>query len=406
MKIFNNACLEQLSMNYCYVDRVVVSIYDFVISTLSYHDWQLIVNYLNKELFRAVAKYECFVKLVPRKHRQFRGHADFRYDSNRRIAKFTLNIEYNPTRIVLKNHNTDNGYVSDESYDGQDNYFPIEFVRIHGNRKLHDLCVTHYYCMPCNILNEIKTVIYKCVSNSDSICFSSPKCSIQDVEVYWDLPCSASINKVASIREPFKSAFRCLDEKKYNSYFISEESIINSICLKGQRRKSEFYKVYAKTPNLIRFESNFKREKIKSICGSNVLPDLSLDSVNAILDPLVKRTLETWQIVMNDYSVPAKQFCKSRLLFDFIRQFNTFDDLSSIISLIDNSGRVCSQQRLYYLISKLRDTHFLVKVDRGVYQPSPKLMAIIDYFSEEQESMPLSGADICNCGTIGYKHNA
>lgn len=362
------------------VDRLILSLYDFKITPVFHDQRKQIDDLFCKTLFSIKNSGQLYSKYNLRKHTGLRGGASLKYVPESKTMSLTLNLELNPTKIQRNKYAQASRIAFPKSFDNKENFIPPDLIERIGRYKLHYENVLTIKGAVNNFLNEIITLIHS-VLDSQNITISQPKFAIQEVEIYFDQVISNPFEILQNHQKSFSSYFQISRKDEYETYYYSDGLEFNSPCLKASSYKGELHKIYVKSPSVLRFETAYKKERIRSLCETNVIDLSSFQSIISLFYPLAQQT----QKVFCQTSQIKNHSLNTDLLFAFFYYLarscpkeKVFTELSNILL---TNGRICSAKDYYYPIHRLKKKGILKMVRRGIYILKPSNAQVRKAFS-------------------------
>jgi len=351
------------------IDRLVLKVFNWHFDPLTLDQYHELAEELAKSFGRLVRSGPLMNIIKVNLQPGGTGRLALSYESGSRTVRLTLSLNLNATRLLrgslaAKHPSVNTGIANDRKI----NWIPPEAAKRFGYKTLADLGVEITAELINNFLSSVDRVT-SCVSQADLLQSTEPSIAIQEIEVYWDIPKQRALSYVDSLESDFSSFFRSSQVASYPSYSDAKTRDYNSFCVSGSFRVGERHKIYAKTPSLVRFESLFKKPRIRQLCGgSNRLSNDLAESIHTMLQPLATCSASVLDQFLVALPPTARTVSATKLLFDLAQCCRDPKMLETVLEMLAVNGKITSQPHLYKLIDRMFKKGLVRRVRRGVYQ--------------------------------------
>lgn len=356
------------------VDKLELTVYNFYFKKKLDKIPEEVVEFFNDYEFRVLARYKRSLKFKHSSYSDFRGVGWIRLMDNNEGLSLRLEIKINPINIVK-------GYIKyfnkelkwHKSYDGNLNYLPIEVYEEYCKKDINERILL--------LLNiEIVEYVYSFINDFsymlkiDKESIASPRISIKNVEITWDQVMESPFQAIDYISENLKTKLQKYTNPQYSITDHVKRRTINSKMISGEIYKGEVQKVYVKSDKLLRFETTFSKDRIRTLLGTNVVKFPGKDLIETLKKLSMVSATFFNQFSVNDFEKLSIEEVKIRQL---VLRSNDIHSMCEVIDILINNNCIQSQKKFRTHIYKLHKHNVIIKVKKGFYYLNPNCKEII-----------------------------
>ena len=381
-----------------YFDRVRVRIHSLKFSFSSDVEFHSILDALNKELFRFELKSSTYAKLMARKGLGFHvTKANVVYERNVPLVRFYLQVSLNPLKELSKYFNdciinAPSNLIADgvtqvfeESLDRNTNYVDPSLLEDLGPDDIRDRCCKALEGQINGLVSRLKKCLDE-VTLGGCHLIGVPKIFVQEVEVTRDICVAESTRFVLELADSFLPHFQYPDLVEFpvqvsgkSEWRTSKGYMRNSLCLKGRTAKGVDYKVYSKTPHLVRLETTFDSKALESRLESKLVSPPFYWGFQRLLDDLTPEVRD----VFSKFKAGANQSEDPKEMANVVQRIANStkpEEFLFVVELLASKGGISRSKSMDGIINKLMRNKVIERCGRGIYKLSERDLLLLRRF--------------------------
>jgi len=345
-------------------DRVEFNVFGLPMENISPSEFEDIHNaFSRKKLFSVRRQNDYYREYCFRKGQPWSGRATLGYNAESRVAMMSSMVSVNPSKAARLKLNGD---TRTKSLDGNLNFPTSEFLEDGAYLPWTTRCREELSSLITNLIDTLDDITSS-VTGRKVLNRSDIHVSLEQVELYRDYKVNDATTNLAEVAPLFRMYFK--DPYKFGY-------AKNSFSLGAPIKAGEFFKLYAKTPNSVRFELSIEKKRIQRVLGSNELADgwgpRELATIgNSLLHetvPILAGFIETIRWHHTPWPV-------DRLLHQISRRTRYDETRKELLRQLATRGAVKRTDENASLLYRLKEDGLFHLATRGTYY--------IDAFSRE-----------------------
>ncbi len=359
------------------LDRIGLTIYDFGYFTLNKSEYISLREIIGEKLFRTSKHFPKNSKYSSILQKDIEGTGYLKYFPNKQRCTLSIKLFINPTRLLNHELLSKNQTKTKRSLDGKDNFIPYNTQLTYSQKTLKYRSIELLVEKIQSIIEEFTNCFEANIISYSNSFF--PKVSFSVIEIYWDKYCQTPFPYLESVTQSWMKYFKETKSPQITDPSLSEGLEKSAKYLIGINRTNERFKLYTKTPKLIRHEAEFRKGRIYSIRKTTVLEMLSIESIIKFIEPLVSHALTVFNKVKPDASSIHEEPTTFRPIYNIARVCGMDAELFDLIlSEVRYNRRLVSRPIYYPRTRKLLNTGEWKSPSRGIYIPNSKVLSLID----------------------------